>query len=98
MNIADIQKLRDQAAADLTTSQARLAVVDADIKQRRDLRRQIMADIHTAMGALKFAEFATRAEQEQIAKTSPALERQKAAAETASPETTEIAPLPPNPL
>lgn len=93
MNIEDLNKLRDQAAAELTTSQANLAAIDEQIKTLRAQRRVAVANINRTRGALQFAEFASRPDVVEAPKPSPALERsqaalvpQPAATETVTPQ------------
>ena len=82
MNIDDLNRLRDQAATELTTALSQVAAVDEQIKALRAQHRQLQTGISQARGALKFAEVLSDAQP----KPSPALERAKEiAAQSSTP-------------
>lgn len=85
MNTADLTKLRDQAAADHTTALSRVAQIDEQLKTLREQRKLAVADLNRTRGALKFAEYALAPTIVAPPKTSPALERAKAALAAAGP-------------
>jgi len=75
MNTDDLNRLRDQAANELTTALAQIAAIDEQIKALRVQRRTLQTGISQARGALKFAEVLSTPPPNP----SPALERAKAA-------------------
>lgn len=78
MDTADLQRLREQAAAEHTMALAKLAEIDGNLEILRAQRRTIEADVEKSRGALRFADIALAPSPVPPApKPSPALERAK---------------------